>query len=95
VCASYPDNILAQAEEQSVKFNCQQIFIEDQLSASVIGQAVAGARLVSRRHRSRSRTFAGLALQDADHQRLKWATRIVGTRERTVTFANADPEESP
>jgi hypothetical protein len=34
---------LAQAEEQSVKFNCQQISIQDQLSASVIGQVVAGA----------------------------------------------------
>jgi hypothetical protein len=32
---------------------------------------------------------------DADHQRLKWAARIVRAREHTVTFANADPEENP
>ena len=49
--------------KQTVKFNYQQISIGDQLSASVIGQVVAGARLVSRRHRPRSRTFASLALK--------------------------------
>lgn len=54
---------LAQAEKQSVKFNCQQISMQNQLSASVIGQVVAGARLVSRGHRSISRTFASLALE--------------------------------
>jgi hypothetical protein len=92
---------LAQAEEQSVKFNCRQIAIQDQLSASVIGQVVAGARLVSRRHRSRSQTFASVALKAPIAvwmpiiNGLKWAARLVRAREHTATFANADPEENP